>query len=76
VHDLPPRSPDLNLIENIWGIMVQRMQRMDITNKDSLISAIEAAWDSIDYRTIRQLFLSYPRRLKSILENAGGPTKY
>jgi hypothetical protein len=56
--------------------MVQRMQRMDITNKDSLISAIEAAWDSIDYRTIRQLFLSYPRRLKSILENAGGPTKY
>jgi hypothetical protein len=47
--DWPSRSPDLNPIENLWGIMVRRLYRngrqfMSVTE---LKAAIAAEWDAI-----------------------------
>ena len=46
VLEWPPYSPDLNLIENVWGIMSQTIyhQGKTYTDTDDLWDAIEVAW--------------------------------
>ena len=43
---LPPKSADLNTIENIWGILSRRVYAETITyyNTQSLFAAIKAGW--------------------------------
>ena len=63
VLDWPPHSPDLNPIENVWGIMSQSMyhQGKSYTNTGDLWEAIKDAWQKIDAQTIRNLYNSMTR---------------
>ena len=40
VLDWPGNSPDLNLIENLWSIVKNRLRKMDCTTKIKLIEAV------------------------------------
>mgnify|MGYP002750688593 CR=1 FL=1 len=42
----PGNSPDLNPIENLWGIMKKKLNRMVITNEKNLIEAIHEIWNN------------------------------
>lgn len=46
VHTIPPNSPDLNPIENVWGTITNRLYKggRRFANKDSLIAALKAEW--------------------------------
>ncbi len=47
VLDWPANSPDLNPIENIWGIVKRKMRDTRPNNADDLKAAIKATWASL-----------------------------
>jgi hypothetical protein len=47
----PSRSPDINPIENVWGLMIKNMHRANIRpqNKPELINAIRNEWPNLSF---------------------------
>lgn len=78
VLDWPAKSPDLNIIENMWGQLVRVVYASgrQYNNVCDLQDAIMAAWNSIDIHYIRNLYRSIPTRLVSVVENHGKMTTY
>lgn len=74
---LPPCSPDLNPIENIWALLKGKLQAMQPvpTNKDSLWDAIKVAWEEIPIEAVNNTVMSLHRRQREVLERGGGPVK-
>ena len=74
--DWPARSPDLNPIENIWGILKRRAyQRFPLT-LENLINFIEEEWNNIPTYIFENVCLSMNDRLEMILENNGNAIEY
>ena len=71
-------SPDLNPIENIWGILLRRIyaENKQYQSKEELKQAIQQAWEDLDQETIDNLILSMPNRLFQVINRNGGPTDY
>lgn len=61
-EDWPPYSPDLNLIENVWGFMTSRMAGHPCSNVRDLRALVEHTWDSITGRDIERLYGSLRAR--------------
>ena len=76
--DWPAKSPDLNPIENLWGILVRQVYKdnKQYINRQELKTAIVQAWDTIPQEVIDNLIESMPRRCTAVLDAQGGPTKY
>jgi transposase len=74
----PARSPDLNPIENLWGIMARRvyLNGRQFTDRVSLIRAIKSCWDEIAHETLQNLVNSMPDRCSEVLFQRGKKTKY
>lgn len=74
----PSCSPDLNPMENLWGIMVRRIyaNNKQYQTVQELKEAIQQAWDSIDNETIQKLVQSMPNRILQVIERKGGVTDY
>lgn len=73
----PARSPDLNPIENIWGIMAKQINdRILPNNREELIQSISDTWHAIPVEYVRNTVLSMPRRLQSVIDSAGAAIKY
>lgn len=74
----PSRSPDLNPIENLWGILaraVYRNGRQFICVED-LKNAVKRAWEELSCDILLQLIESMPNRIFNVIKNNGGSTKY
>ncbi len=76
VLDWPANSPDLNPIENIWGIVKRKMRDTRPNNADDLKAAIKATWASIPPQQCHKLITSMPRRIEAVIKAKGAPTKY
>jgi len=76
--DWPACSPDLNPIENLWGIMVRRIYEngKQYSCVIELKEAIKATWKEIEPGIIQKLVGSMPSRIFSVIQNSGGHTKY
>lgn len=72
----PANSPDLNPIENIWGMMKLEVYRKQYNNLDELKAAVEAAWDRITLTTLRNCMRSIPRRMSKVIRLRGGYIGY
>lgn len=74
----PAQSPDLNIIENVWGILTQKIYEngRQYFSKLELKREIFKAWLNLDKDYIKRLYLSVPKRLVECLEKKGGKTKY
>ncbi len=59
VLDWPANSPDLNPIENLWGIVKRKMRDTKPNNADDLKAAIKAAWASITPEQCHRLIASH-----------------
>ena len=76
----PPRSPDLNPIENVWSMMVRQIREEQVRHggtwtEQRLRSAILAAWSSITPEQFRTLCASVPARLENTKAHGWLPTK-
>ncbi len=76
VLDWPANSPDLNPIENIWGIVKRKMRDTRPNNVDDLKAAIKANCASITPEQCHSLITSMPHRIDAVIHAKGGPTKY
>ena len=78
VIDWPPYSPDLNPIENLWGIAKKKVCKKSYANGAQLERAFRELW-SIDDNiaaACRSLSRSMPQRIAQCIKNRGGPLKY
>ena len=69
-------SPDLNPIEHLWGILKWKVEVHKVSNIRQLHDVIMEEWKSILVATSEALVNSMPRRVKAVLDNDGGHTKY
>ncbi len=76
VFDWPANSPDLNPIENLWGIVKRNMRDTRLNNADDLKAAIKATWASITPEQCHRLIASMPRCIDAVIHAKGGPATY
>lgn len=76
VIDWPGNSPDLNPIENCWGILKAELGKKTFANIAEMREALTREWFSLPLSYFQNLVKSMPNRLKAVIENDGGPTKY
>jgi len=78
VLEWPACSPDLNPIENLWGIMVRRVYEngRQFDNCEDLRDAIRRVWDEISVADIRKLAKSMPDRIFEVIKKNGGHTGF
>lgn len=79
----PARSPDLNIIENIWSIFQYKYNKLVLKlgqpkNKVSLWAYAKKAWKELreDKELVKRLYDSYPQRVRKILHNQGESSHY
>src|SRR5271167_2508511 len=72
----PACSPDLNLIENLFGIMVERMSSQKLDTIPKLERAIRATWRSITRSDILNLYSSWRKRMDGVIKAQGGNTLF
>ena len=55
----PINSPDMNIIENIWSIIDNKLLKFTINNVNELINALQTAWIDFSKETVRKAFPSH-----------------
>ncbi len=76
VLDWPANSPDLNPIENLWGIVKRKMRDTRPNNADELKATVKETWASIPPQQCHKLITSMPRRIEAVIKAKRAPTKY
>ncbi len=71
----PANTPDLNIIENLWGIVKRKMRNKRPKNADEL-KTVKETWASIPPQQCHKLITSMPRRIEAVIKAKGAPTKY
>ncbi|KAL0146748.1 hypothetical protein M9458_058088 [Cirrhinus mrigala] len=76
VLNWPANSPDLNPIENLWGIVKRKMRYARPNNAEELKATIRATWALITPEQCHRLIDSMPRRIAAVIQAKGAPTKH
>ena len=80
VLEWPPRSPDLNPIENVWAEMQKlvnrHMLRKRVKNRNQLFTLCEECFQTACEKMIEKLYESIPNRLAQVILNKGERTRY
>ncbi len=80
VLDWLANSPELNPIDNLWGIVKRKMRDTRPNHADDLKDhaddLIKATCASITPEQCHRLIASMPRRIDAVIKTKGAPTKY
>lgn len=63
----PARSPDINIIENIWLKLKRHLQSTRDTI-DQLIAEVTRFWQNLSVEYVRQLYATIPTRLLEVIK--------
>lgn len=73
----PGNSPDLNPIENLWGIIGKKIRQRQPRNSSELVDAIKVCWHVMQGDAVlKKLIDSMPQRIEAVLRNKGFHCKY
>ena len=72
----PAQSPDMNIIEHIWGRMKEEAWRTKSKNLEELWDACKVAFHAIPNDFINKLYDSLPNRMATVLQAKGTHTRY
>ena len=76
-RDWPGNSPDLNPIENVWGVLQDSVfEEPRPRTKEALIARVQEKWNSMPQEFLASCTDSFPTRIMECLEADGGHTKY
>lgn len=80
VLDWPPRSPDLNPIENVWAEMQRLVNKHLLKNRirkaEQLFIICKECFAIACEKMIPNLYKSVPKRLQQVIINRGERTRY
>ena len=76
LQDWPAQSPDMNIIEHVWGRMKEEAWKMKPKNLDELWEACKTAFFAIPDDFINKLYESLPNRMDAVLQAHGSQTRY
>ena len=76
LENWPPQSPDLDIFENLWNYMKQKIRDKHPTIVKELILQVFEIFLAIPDDYIHRLYRSIPRRINAVLKNNGYHTKY
>jgi len=82
LHKIPPRSPDLNQIENILHVLRHLLddeaESCNITHEtfDQFKRRVRRTLESIDIKHIDKTIESMSKRIDAVLASKGGQSKY
>ena len=74
----PPRSPDMNPIEYVWGWVKDKLFKLRAKprNLPALKEILTKIWYEIPQDNIRNLYRGMPNRIQSLLAANGQNTKH
>lgn len=79
---IPPRSPDINVIENLFHVFKKRLdkdaiqQRITKESFNAFKNRVISTLKSTDVKYVNSLIDSFPNRVTNIIARKGGRTKY
>jgi len=74
--DWPSKSPDCNIIEDIWNHMKFQLRGKLFENEDELWEELCKEWRNVPNDLIHSLYSSLPSRMEAVIKAKGGITKY
>lgn len=72
VLEWPPNSPDLNPIENAWGLVQREMNAVPHKSFEAYKQALQERWKRLSLNIIQHLIADMDKRLEEVLEAGGG----
>lgn len=72
----PAQGPDLNPIEHLWTTIDDKIPMESRTNIHTFWNKNQAEWIAIPKNISKNLTSSMPKRLRDVIINIGGATKY
>ena len=72
------KSPDLSIIENLWGILSRAVYKngRHFERLEDLMECIDEEWGKIRVDYLKKLYRSIPKRLTQVLERGRKKTDY
>ena len=72
-EEWPANSPDLSHIENVWGIIKQRLdeKRDKIKTIEQLKKAVVYAWENLPRQILENVYSTMPYRIENVLRAKG-----
>ncbi|GBM50258.1 Transposable element Tc3 transposase [Araneus ventricosus] len=73
VFEWPSMSPDLNPIENVWGIMSRKVYENggQFYSVNSLMTDIESAWYNLEHEILQTLIMSMEKLVYDVILKNG-----
>ena len=76
ITDWPAKSPDLNIIENVWGMMATHLAPKVFESVDEFKQEVRNAWASITLEVLHTLSQSVRERTRAVIRKGGDITEY
>ncbi len=72
--DWPGNSPDLNPIENVWGIVLAKVQQKGCDTVEEFKRMVNREFVHLDGVTVKNIYEKFPERLRDCLAKSGDKT--
>jgi transposase len=71
IDNWPPRSPDLNPVENLWAILQRKVSDRGPQTKEHLKQFVQEAWDALEQEFVDSFVRSFQSRCEAIFLRQG-----